>query len=41
MIAINLMSSKGNDEEHKLFQKSDNIEIMINGKVDDVIEEIF
>ena len=39
-IAINFMSSKDNDEEC-VNHSSDNIEIMINDKTEDVIEEIF
>ena len=33
------MSSKYNDEEHAMHSKSDNIEVMINDKADEVIEE--
>ena len=33
--------SKNSDEEHVIHSKSDNIEIMINDKVDDEIEEPF
>ena len=36
-IAINLASSKDNDEEHVMDSKSDNKEIMINDKGDQVI----
>ena len=36
-IVINFICSKDTDEEHK----SDNIEIMINDKTDEVIEELF
>ena len=35
-IAIDFISSKGNDEEHVMHSKKDNIEIMINGKTDGV-----
>ena len=35
------MSSKDNDNERKMHSKSDNIEIMINYKADEVIEELF
>ena len=35
------MFSKDNDEEHVMHSKSNNIEIMINDKVDEVIEELF
>ena len=35
------MSSKDNDEEGVTHSKSDNIEIMINEKSDEVIEECF
>ena len=35
------MSFKDNDEEHLMHSKSDNIEIMINDKADEVIEERF
>ena len=35
------MSSKDNDEERVMHSKSDNIEIMVNNKVDEVIEELF
>ena len=40
-IAINLISSKETNEEHVVHSKSDNIEIMINDKVDEVMEELF
>ena len=39
--AINLISSKDNDEEHKMPSKSNDINIIINDKADDVIEELF
>ena len=35
-IAINFLSSKDNGEEHVINSKSDNIEIMINYKADEV-----
>ena len=35
------MSSKDNDEECVMNSKSNNIEIMINDKVDEVIEKLF
>ena len=38
---VNFMSSKDNDEERVMHSKSDNIEIMVNNKVDEVIEELF
>ena len=41
MIAINFVSSKDNDEEHAMHPKSDNIEIMIIDKADEVIEKTF
>ena len=40
-IAINFISSVDNDEEPVMHSKSDNSEIMINNKVDEVIEELF
>ena len=40
-IAINFIFSKGNDEEHVRHSKSDNIEIMINDKANEVIKELF
>ena len=39
--AINLISSKDNDEEHKMPSKSNDINIIINDKADEVIEELF
>ena len=35
-LAINFISSKDNDEERVMHSKSDNIEIMINDKADQV-----
>ena len=40
-MTINFMSSKNNNEEHVMHSKSDHIEIMINEKVDEVIEKPF
>ena len=40
-IEINFMSSKDTDEESVMHSKSDNIEIMISDKVDEVTEELF
>ena len=37
-IENNFISSIDNDEEHVLHSKSDNIEIMINDKADEVIK---
>ena len=37
-IAINFISSKNNDDECVIHSRSDNIEIMINDKADEVIE---
>ena len=41
MITVSFISSKGNVEEHVINSNSDNIEIMINGKENQVIEELF
>ena len=41
MIAINLMSSKGTDEDRVIYSKCDNIKIIINDKADEVIKELF
>ena len=38
--AINFLSSKDTDEESLMHSVSDNIETMINDKVDQVIEEL-
>ena len=35
------MSSKDNDKERIMHSKSDNIEIMINDKVDEITEQLF
>ena len=40
-MAMNFMSSKDNDKECVMHSKSNNIEIMINDKADEVIEELF
>ena len=40
-IANNFISSIDNDEEHVMHSKSDNIEIMMNDKADEIIEELF
>ena len=37
----NFISSKDNDEDRIMHSKSDNTEIMINDKADEVIEERF
>ena len=41
VIAINFKSSKDNDKECVMHYKNDNIEIMINDKADELIEELF
>ena len=38
---VNFMCSRDNDEERVMHSKSDNIEIMVNNKVGEVIEELF
>ena len=40
-IAINFVSSKNNDEEPVMHSKTDNIEIMIKDKTNEVIEKLF
>ena len=40
-IAVKFISFKGNDQEHVMHSKSDSIEIMINDKADEAIEERF
>ena len=40
-IAIIFISSKDNDKERVMLLKSDNIEIFVNHKADEVIEELF
>ena len=39
--AINLISSKDNDEQRKMPSKSNDINIIINDKADEIIEELF
>ena len=41
MIIINSMSPKNNDEEYLIHLRSDNIELMINDKEHEVIEQLF
>ena len=41
MIAIKLISSKDNDQENIMHSKVNNIEVVINVKADEVIEELF
>ena len=38
---INFTSSKDTEEEHVMYLKSDNIEIIITDKADEVIEKLF
>ena len=38
---MNFISIRSNDEECVLHSKSDNLEILINNKVDKVIEKLF
>ena len=40
MIAINFTSSKDNNEERGMHSKRDNIEIMINDKADEIIQNL-
>ena len=40
-IANNFISSIDNDKEHAMHSKSDDIEIMLNDKADEIIEELF
>ena len=40
-ITDNFISSIGNDEERVMHSKSDNIEIMMNYKADEIIRELF
>ena len=40
-IEFNFISSKDNDEERVMHSKNDFIEIIISGKEDEVIEELF
>ena len=37
----NFISSKDDDKERVMHSKSDNIEIMINDKTDEVMQELF
>ena len=39
-VTINFISSKNTDEERGIHSKSDNIEIMINDKADEVTEQL-
>ena len=41
MVAINFMLSKDNDKNRVIHSKRENIEIMVNEKADEVIEEHF
>ena len=41
LIAINFMSSKDIEQMRTMHSKSDNIEIMIGNKKDEIIQEIF
>ena len=41
MVAINFMLSKDNDKNRVIHSKRENIEIMVNEKADEVIEELF
>ena len=38
---INFVSSKDNDDKQFMHSKSDNIEIMIGDKTDEIVKEIF
>ena len=40
-MAVNFISSKDTDEGHVMYLRSDNIEIMINDKTNEVTEELF
>ena len=40
-ISINFISSKDSDETRNMHTKSDNIEIMMGSKTDDIIDELF
>ena len=40
-MTINFGSAKDNDKERLMYLKSDNIQIMINDKADQVIEQLF
>ena len=41
IMLINLISSKDSDETHNMHTKTNNIEIMMGSKTDDIIEEVF
>ena len=41
MLASNFMSSKDTDEERSMHSKGKNIETMLNGKVEEIMEELF
>ena len=40
-IAIDFISSKDAEEEHATHLKSDNIEFIISGNVNDIVQELF
>lgn len=40
-MAMNLISSKDANEEHSLHLKSDDIEVMMSGDPEEIIEEFF
>ena len=40
-MSINFISSKDSDETRNMHTKSDNIEIMMGRKTDDIIDELF
>ena len=40
-MSINFISSKDSDETRNMHTKSDNIEIMMGSKTDDIIDELF
>ena len=40
-MAINFISSEETDAEHVIHSKSDKIEIMINNKADEAMDELF
>ena len=41
MIAANFVSHRETDEERVMHLKNENIEVMINDKADEIIEELF
>ena len=41
IIAINFISSKDIDEEHAMYSKSSNIELMTRNNVNEVVNELF